>query len=111
VRSVIGLQAVGIYHWGAICEASERCQSGSGGACVGRLVLSITVRRWDDSTQSLGAGYFSVRFVSFPLYEDLYDSLEAKGRSVSGIFCFLSFLRELFSLYITRLLFEGSELS
>lgn len=54
----------------------------------------------------IGAGF---PLLSFPLYEDLYDPWR-RGRSFQDILV-LSFLRELFSLYITRLLFEGSELS
>jgi len=72
-------------------------------------------RRWDDSTQSLGAGirfsvgvalssHLFVLFLLFQLYEDLYDDNTAPQRSRRG-FCVwfaidLSFLDVVFSFIV-----------
>lgn len=55
----------------------------------------------------IGAGF---SLVSFPLYEDLYDSLAARAIFL-GIFWFLIVSRDTFSLQQYTPRFEGSELS
>ncbi|EUC37612.1 hypothetical protein COCVIDRAFT_102544 [Bipolaris victoriae FI3] len=81
---------VGIYHcWRDL--AKRRCQSVLW--VIGFLGALTSVRRWDDSTQSLAQGRFRWSLLLFfLLFPFIISSLGAR-----------------FSSYITRLVFEGSE--
>jgi hypothetical protein len=83
---------------GANCEAAVSIGSG---VHASAFVYQQLYDAWNDSTQSIGAGF------SLSLYEDLHDPTRRRAIFL-GCFLVLCFLRELFSLYITRLLFEGS---
>lgn len=114
----LGFQAVGIYHllgaYLAKATVSERtcCGShqsgcyllGSSSHCHKHYSLFgssclLYGRRWDDSTQSLGAGirfsvgvalssHLFVLFLLFQLYEDLYDdNTGPKGVGVGCVVC------------------------